>query len=162
MVIVLMGPAGSGKSTVGPLLADRLGWPFVDADQHHPAANLARMRRDQPLTDDDRVGWLADLHAIIARAVDRREPLVLACSALSAAHREQLAGDLRPVRFVYLRTPPEVLRTRLETRQGHVAGPPLIESQLAALEEPGEPAITLDGTADPETIVGQVRLQLGL
>jgi gluconokinase len=162
MVIVVMGPAGSGKSTVGRLLTDRLGWSFVDGDDHHQAANLARLRRNEPLTDEDRVGWLADLRAIIARAVDRRESLVLACSALSAAHRERLAGGLRPVRFVYLRTPPELLRRRLETRQGHVAGPSLIESQLDALEEPGEPAITLDGTEDPDAIVGHIRLQLGV
>lgn len=120
------------------------------------------MRRDEPLTDDARAGWLAGLHAVIARAIGRRESFVLACSALGADHRARLAGDLKPVRFAYLRTPAPVLRARLESRSGHVAGPALLDSQLAALQEPGYPAITLDGTTDPETLVGQVRQQFGV
>jgi gluconokinase len=162
MVIVLTGPAGAGKSTVGRALAERLGWRLVDADDHPAPESLARMERDERLTGADRVAWLGDLHAIVARAVERREPLVLACPALSAAHRARLAGDLRTVRFVYLQTPPEVLRARLESRPSHVAGPALLDSQLATLEEPGEPALTLDGTADPDTLIGHIRLQFGV
>src|SRR6187200_3019917 len=121
MVIVMMGPAGAGKSTVGAALAERLGWAFVDADEHHPLANIAKMERGLPLDDSDRVGWLATLHAIVARAIDRRESLVLACSALTGRHRELIADDLRSVRFVYLKTSPGVLRARLAARRGHFA-----------------------------------------
>ncbi len=162
MVIVMMGPAGAGKSTVGAALAERLGWAFVDADEHHPPANIAKMERGLPLDDSDRVGWLATLHAIVARAIDRREPLVLACSALTARHRELIADDLRSVRFVYLKTSPGVLRARLAGRRGHFAKADLLDSQLAAFEEPGADALTLDGAADIDTIVGHIRLEFGV
>ena len=162
MVIVMMGPAGAGKSTVGAALAERLGWAFVDADEHHPPANIAKMERGLPLDDSDRVGWLATLHAIVARAIDRREPLVLACSALTARHRELIADDLRSVRFVYLKTSPGVLRARLAGRRGHFAKADLLDSQLAVFEEPGADALTLDGAADIDTIVGHIRLEFGV
>ena len=162
MVIVMMGPAGAGKSTVGAALAERLGWAFVDADEHHPPANIAKMERGLPLDDSDRVGWLATLHAIVARAIDRRESLVLACSALTGRHRELIADDLRPVRFVYLKTSPGVLRARLAGRRGHFAKADLLDSQLAVFEEPGADALTLDGAADIDTIVGHIRLEFGV
>jgi gluconokinase len=162
MVIVMMGPAGAGKSTVGTALAQRLEWAFVDADEHHPPANIAKMERGLPLDDSDRVGWLATLHAIVARAIDRREPLVLACSALTARHRELIADDLRSVRFVYLKTSPVVLRARLADRRGHFAKADLLDSQLAVFEEPGADALTLDGAADIDTIVGHIRLEFGV
>jgi gluconokinase len=162
MVIVMMGPAGAGKSTVGTALAERLGWPFVDADEHHPPANIAKMERGLPLDDSDRVGWLAALHAIVARAIDRREPLVLACSALTARHRELVADDLRSVRFVYLKTSPGVLRARLAARRGHFAKADLLDSQLAVFEEPVSEALTLDGAADIDTLVGHIRLAFGV
>lgn len=162
MVIVLMGPAGSGKTFVGTALAERLGWAFVDADDHHPPANVAKMARGYALTDADRIGWLDALRAIVSRAIDRREPLVLACSALSAQHRTQLVGALRPVRFVYLKTAPEVLRERLVTRRGHFAKSDLLDSQLTTLEEPGADALVVDGAADVETIIGHIRLEFGV
>jgi gluconokinase len=162
MVVVLMGPAGAGKSTVGSALAERLGWTFVEADDYHSAAAVRTMSGGRPLTDADRAGWLDTLHAVVARALDRREPLVLACSALTAAHRHRLAGDLRHVRFVYLRVPRAVLRERLEQRPGHFAGVALLESQLATLEEPDGGALTLDGTQDVATLVGHIRLEFGL
>ncbi|HUR32692.1 MAG TPA: gluconokinase, GntK/IdnK-type [Vicinamibacterales bacterium] len=162
MVIVVMGPAGAGKTTVGHALAARLGWVFVDADDHHAPASLAKMAAGTPLTDADRAGWLETLHALVLRAIDRREPLVLACSALTAQHRAHLTGDLRTIRFVYLRVAPALLRERLRTRRNHVAGEGLLESQLATLEEPGPEALTLDGEADLDTLIGHVRLEFGL
>jgi gluconokinase len=108
------------------------------------------------------VGWLATLHAIVARAIDRRESLVLACSALTGRHRELIADDLRPVRFVYLKTSPGVLRARLAGRRGHFAKADLLDSQLAVFEEPGADALTLDGAADIDTIVGHIRLEFGV
>jgi gluconokinase len=161
MVIVVMGPAGAGKSTIGAALAERLGWAFVDADDYHPPANVAKMRRGIPLSDVDRASWLRELHQIVARASDRRERLVLACSALTQAHRAVIADGLRPVRFVYLKVARDVLRSRLETRPGHFATIDLLESQLETLEEPGEEALTLDGAADVDTIVGHIRLEFG-
>ena len=162
MVIIVMGPAGSGKSTVGRALADRLGWRFEDADDRHTPANIARMASGIPLTDSDRTAWLDVLHGLVARAVDRRESTVLACSALKDHYRSRLANGLHPVRFVYLKTPSGVLRERLRSRRGHFASESLLESQLTTLEEPGDEALTVDGAADVDTIVGRIRLEFGV
>jgi len=162
MIIVVMGPAGAGKSTVGTALAARLGWRFVDADEFHPHANLVKLAHGEPLTDRDRAGWLRALHDVIARAVERRESLVLACSALTDAHRAILAGDVRSVRFAYLKNSAAVLRARLTARQGHVAKANLLESQLATLEEPSDATLIFDGEADVETIVTGIRREFGV
>jgi gluconokinase len=162
MVMVLMGPAGSGKTTLGIALARALGWTFVDADDHHPRANLEKMAAGHGLTDADRAGWLASVHKLIARALDRRESMVVACSALAARHRAQLTGTLRPIRFVYLEAPEAVLRERLDTRVGHVVSAALLDSQLATLEKPGDEALTLDATRDVETLIGYVRREFGV
>ena len=87
---------------------------------------------------------------------------MLACSALTAHHRELLKGTLRPVRFVYLKNPPEVLQARLQARRDHFAGAALLDSQLATLEEPGDAALVVDGTADLDTIIGRIRLEFGV
>ena len=117
-----------------------------------------------PLTDADRAGWLSTLRGFIERAMNRREPLILACSALTKGHRDRLAGGLRTVRFVYLKVQPSMLRERLTARGGHFAHANLLESQLAALQEPraSERAITVNGAADVNTIVGTIRLELGV
>jgi len=163
MVIVVMGPAGSGKSTVGTALAAQVGWRFVDADDFHPPANLAKMARGEPLTDADRAGWLTTLHDMIAHAAGRRESLVLACSALTAAHRGRLVGDVRQIRFAYLKCSPAVLRTRLETRQNHVAKSVLLDSQLATLEEPtADSALIIDGEAPVDTTIERIRRECGV
>ena len=163
-VIVLMGVAGAGKTTVGRALAAELGWRFVDADGLHPPSNVRKMSAGVPLGEADRVPWLAAVYAAIVRALDRREPAVVACSALKARYRFALRGELRGVRIVYLRVLASVLRERLRSRPAHFAGVELLESQLQALEEPEheEDVVTLDGTLPPPELIGAMRREFGL
>jgi gluconokinase len=158
-----MGAAGAGKTTIGHALSAALGWPFVDGDDLHPPANVAKMHAGIPLTDADRAPWLDALHALIGRTLDRREHLVLACSALRRAYRETLRGDLRLVRFVYLKAGEPELGRRLSARRGHFAGPNLLRSQVATLEEPSpDEAVAVDATLPPARIVAQLREAFGL
>lgn len=159
MIVVVMGPSGAGKTTVGRRLADALGWAFHDGDDLHPAANVEKMARGESLTDADRAGWLAILRALIDDLGRRAESAVLACSALRASYRDVLAHGRDDVRFVYLRVPPEELRRRLEVRRGHFMKAGMLPSQLATLEEPGD-AITLDGSRDPDALVDDIRALL--
>ena len=156
-----MGVAGSGKTAVGRALADALGWRFEDADAYHSAPSIAKMRRGMPLSDADRAPWLAALHALAERALDRREPLVLACSALKEEHRRRLAGGLRGVRIVHLTADEATLRGRLESRANHFFGSSLLASQLATLEAPRD-AFTVDTTASIEQVVAAIRYAFGL
>ena len=163
MVIVMMGPAGAGKSTTGSVLAERLGWRFVEGDEYHAPASVAKMTAGTPLTDADRAGWLRGLRQMIVESLERREQIVLTCSALTGAHRQALGSGLRNVRFVYLRVGRDLLRERLEARPGHFAKPTLLDSQLATLEEPNaEEALMVDGSADIDTIIGHIRLEFGV
>ena len=162
MVIVLMGPAGAGKTTVGKALAADLGWTFVDGDDYHSPANVSRMQSGVGLSDSERDAWLRDLHALIAQSMGRRDQMVLACSALKAGYRDVLRGDLRPVRFVYLKAPRPVLESRLELRPRHFAGPALLHSQLLDFEDPGETAVTVDATRELDVLVPEIRRELGL
>jgi len=152
MILVVMGAAGAGKTTVGKLLAGRLGWTFVDADDLHPPENVAKMAAGVPLTDADRQPWLDLLRTSIEQAAAADENLVLACSALKEAYRQFLAGTSPPPRFVYLKASAELLRQRLAARQGHFMKQRMIESQLEALEEPGE-ALVLDASVAPVDLV---------
>jgi gluconokinase len=161
LVIVVMGAAGAGKTTVGRALADALHWSFVDADDLHTGPNIDKMRRGEPLTDDDRAPWLVAVHAAIGCAVDRQTPAVIACSALRAHHRHLLRDGRAAVRFVYLKAHEDLLRARLTNRVGHFAGPGLVASQLAHLEEPHE-ALTVDASAPPEIIVEDIRHAFGV
>jgi gluconokinase len=161
VVVVLFGAAGAGKTLVGRALADTLGWRFVDGDDLHSPAAIAKMRAGTALSDADRAPWLASLHQAIAIALGRREPLAVACSALKARYRERLRGDLPGVRFVYLKADETTLRHRLTERAGHFFGPALVPSQLAALEEP-EDELTIDATEPPERIVAAIRYEFGL
>lgn len=171
-VIVVMGPAGAGKSTVGRALAESIGWRFHDADDFHAAASVERMRRGEPLLDADRAPWLAALRAVIATELvaAAREGgggvgAVLACSALTHAHRAALLPPDAPagaVRFAYLRATPATLRARLEQRPGHFAPAALLASQLATLEEPdaAEDAVVVDGERPVGETVATLRRAL--
>jgi len=162
-VIVVMGVAGSGKTTVGEALASAVGWRFVDADDHHAAASVAKMARGEPLDDGDRWPWLDRLRAIIEGALAREDGLVLACSALKASYRARLAGGDAGgrVRFVHLAGTPELLRARLAQRPGHFMKPGMLDSQLATLEVPSD-AVTVDVALPLAAQVARIRLELGL
>jgi gluconokinase len=163
MVIVIMGAAGAGKTTVGRSLAVELGWRFVEGDDAHPQRNVEKMHAGHALTDADRAPWLAALHAIIAHALDRREHTIVACSALKAQYRQTLRGDLHPVRFVYLRAPAALLQQRLAERTAHFFDPALLPSQLRALEEPNaDDALTVDAASPPEAVLAAIRREFGL
>ena len=155
MVIVLMGVSGAGKSTVGRALAERLRWPFLDADDLHSPASVAKMAQGIALDDVDRQEWLARLHDQMAAAASQRTDLVVACSALRERYRRQLAAGVADVRWVYLRADPAVLRGRLAARRGHFAGPELLDSQLAALEPPVD-AVQADAALPVGTLVEDI------
>jgi carbohydrate kinase (thermoresistant glucokinase family) len=162
MIVVVFGVSGSGKSTVGLALADRLGWRFVDADSYHSPASVDRIRAGLSLGDEDRWPWLHRLHEELAASADRGESIVLACSALKAKYRRILRGDLGDVQFVYLDAPVAVLRSRLEQRSGHFAGVDILEDQLRDLEMPDDDAIVVDATLPPEAIVSAIRRALAV
>ena len=137
MIVIISGVSGSGKTTVGAMLAGRLGWPFADADDFHPAANVAKMRAGIPLTDDDRQPWLRAITAWMDEHITRGESAVVGCSALKRSYRDQLLGGRPEARLVFLAIDREVLTRRLAARVGHFFPEQLLASQLAALEPPG-------------------------
>jgi gluconokinase len=161
MVFLVMGVAGSGKTTVGSLLAQKLGWTFLDADDLHSAQNREKMHRGIPLTDADRLPWLSAIHDETLRRTDCGENVVLACSALRQTYREILCAGLE-VRIIYLRATAEQLHHHFATRSNHFAGENLVPSQLATLEEPAD-ALVEDMGRSPQAIVADVcsRLRLG-
>jgi gluconokinase len=162
MIVVLMGVSGSGKTTVGQALARELGWTFIDADDYHPAANVEKMHRGIPLTDDDRRPWLAALRRRLDAVCAAGGNAVLACSALKHAYQEYL-GHHAPgcVRYVYLCGSEELIRRRLAARTGHFMNPSLLHSQFETLEPP-EDALTVDVTPPPDALVDQIRRELHL
>jgi gluconokinase len=160
MIVVVMGVAGSGKTTVGRRLAGELGWTFYDADDFHSAANVEKMSSGVPLDDDDRGPWLETLGELVRGCLERGADAVLACSALKASYRECLLIDER-VKLVYLKGDYGLVRKRLGGRQGHFMKAPLLDSQFDALEEPA-PETHFDASATPDEIVARIRQRLGL
>jgi gluconokinase len=163
MVIIVMGVSGAGKTTVGEALAGALGWRFLDGDHLHPPANVAKMARGDGLTDADRQPWLAAIRAAIVDAHARGESLVVACSALKARYRRQLAGAEADVVFVHLDAAGGLLAGRLARRRGHFAGPALLASQIDALEPPSPAeALIVEADRSPEALVTEIRRRLNL
>jgi gluconokinase len=156
MIIVVMGVSGSGKTTVGELLADRLGWEFADADEFHSAANVAKMRAGTPLTDADRAAWLRAIATWIEDHIAAGKDGVVTCSALKRAYRERLRGS--GVWFVYLDGDRELIARRMATRHGHFFPAKLLDSQFRDLEPPGpdESAWTVSIAGTPEETVAQI------
>ena len=159
MIIILMGVAGVGKTTVGRALAEELHWRFADADDFHSAANIAKMHSGIPLTDEDRVLWLQSLRDAIAQWIASGEHVVLACSALKASYREFLLVDTR-VKLVYLRGSFDLIAKRLVSRRGHYMNPHLLQSQFDSLEEPAGVPVVDAGLPVPQ-IVKEIRTALG-
>jgi gluconokinase len=155
-----MGVTGAGKTTVGGLLAQQLGWEFVDADDFHSASNLEKMRQGIPLSDDERRPWLEALREVIAKHDARGGNLILACSALKKDYRKMLAVT-PAVKFVYLKGDAEQVARRLSGRHGHFATENILAAQFADLEEPDN-AVVVDIAAEPESIVQQIREKLGV
>ena len=162
VVVIVMGPAGAGKSTVGRALAGELAWTFTDADDLHAAASVAKMRQGIGLDDDERWPWLQRVKAIADAALESGQPCVIACSALREQYRAFLARGRPEVVFVHLHAPPAVLAARLRSRQGHFAAVDLLHSQLQALEPPAERAVTVDATQPVDAIVREIRGALTL
>jgi gluconokinase len=160
VIVIVMGVVGAGKTTVGSLLAQQLGWQFADADDYHSAENKRKIHRGIPLTDADREPWLERLHQEIANWMASGKSVVLACSALKRKYRQALQVGPE-VKFVYLKGDAALIDTRLRARKGHFADDKILVSQLADLEEPQD-AITVAIDKTPTQIVAAIRQQLGL
>lgn len=150
-----MGVSGAGKTAVGERLAERLGWPFVDADDLHPASNVRKMAAGTPLTDEDRLPWLRSVRQAMNEHAAAGRSAVVACSALKSEYRELLSSGLAAARIVYLRATPDVLDRRLAERRGHFFDPKLLASQLETLEEPEE-ALVVEADRELEAVVDAV------
>ena len=161
MVVILMGPMGCGKTTIGKMLAKKLGWPFYDGDDFHPKENVEKMRAGIALTDEDRKLWLKKLRDTIERWLKDNQSTILACSALKQAYRDILGVDQNRVRTVYLRGSYELLRNRIGERQHPYMDKNLLRSQLDTLEEPKE-GLSVDISATPEIIASAIMKSLKL
>ena len=164
MVIVLMGVAGAGKTTVGLILAGRLGWPFEEGDALHPQANIEKMAAGRPLSDADRAPWLEAVAQWVAQRLDSNGNGIITCSALRRAYRDVINRRGEGVVFVFLAGSRETIAPRLAARQGHFMPAALLGSQYADLESPGpdEPAITVDVGPPPGIIAQEILDVLGI
>jgi gluconokinase len=157
-VIIVMGVASSGKTTVAAGLAKRLGWTFRDADSFHPPANVAKMSAGIPLADADRWPWLDAIVAWMNERSDAGEPAVVTCSALKRGYRDRLRTSRADIRLVHLHGPKELLAARIAARQAHFMPPALLDSQFATLEMPApdEHAYRVSVEAPPEDIMAEL------
>lgn len=164
LVIVLMGVAGCGKSTIGEALAAALDWPFRDADSFHPAANIAKMSRGEPLDDEDRRPWLAAIAGWIDERLQAGAPGIVSCSALKRAYRQRIIGARGGVRLVHLAGSVDLIAERLAARKHHFMPASLLASQLAVLEPPGadERAVVVDVGLAPDRVAAVICAELGL
>ena len=160
MTVVLMGPAGAGKTTVGQLLAHDLRWPFLDADSLHSPENVARMHRGEALSDAEREPWLQRVHDAILEILSSSPDVAVACSALKQHYRTVLEAGVPDVRWIYLQASAALLVHRLETRTGHFAGPAILAGQLADLEPPTN-AIVVPAALLPADAVAMIRSAIG-
>jgi gluconokinase len=163
VIVIIFGVSGAGKTRAGKLLAQELGWRFYEADDFHSPANIEKMRRGIPLSDEDRWPWLERLRDLIKRCVESGENVVLACSALKRAYRQHLHVS-EEVKFVFLRGDYALIAKQLSRRRGHFMKPVLLGSQFADLEEPkpDEDVLTIELGRTPHEIVEEIKTKLRL
>ncbi|MBN3925486.1 gluconokinase [Nostoc sp. NMS4] len=159
MIIILMGVSGSGKTTIGKLLADSLEWEFSDADAFHSPENVEKMRRGIALSEADRMPWLQDLQTAIKHWLQENKNVVLACSALKDSYREFLLLDSERIKLVYLKGSYELIQMRLKERSNHYMSEKLLDSQFYTLEEPLD-TLSIDVAQSPQIIVQNIRTAL--
>jgi gluconokinase len=160
VVVIIMGATGAGKTTIGTMLAAELNWQFADADAFHPPANIEKMSKGIPLNDADRAPWLAAMRKAILEWIAAGKNVVLACSALKRAYREELRPSPE-VKIVYLKGTYALFAERIHRRHGHFAGEGILAGQFADLEEPDD-ASTVDAAQPPDQIVAEIRKRLAL
>ena len=162
IVLVIMGVSGSGKTTIGRLLAARLGWHYQEGDALHPPENVAKMSAGTPLSDTDRAPWLRRIAERIDAWCSNGEAGVITCSALKRAYRDIIIGDRPDVRLVHLKGSRELIGRRMAARKGHFMPTALLDNQFATLEEPSpeERAITVDVGGTPAEIVDEILRRL--
>ena len=160
-VILLMGVSGSGKSTVGKMLAERLGWPFYDGDDFHPKSNIDKMSQGLPLNDHDRRPWLLAIHDLLIGITAGKGRAVVVGSVLKQDYRDRVVEGMEGIKLVYLKGEYAILEERLKRRQGHPFKAALLGSQFEILEEPAE-ALVVRVDTSPESIVNRIVKELGL
>jgi gluconokinase len=158
MIIVVMGVAGSGKTTVGTMMAQAMKCAFLEGDSLHPKLNIEKMTRGIPLTDADRVPWILAIHTYILDVFQRGLDLVVACSALKQQYRKMLDKDV-PITWIYLKGSPELIRARLRHRPKHFMKAVMLGSQFDALDEPTD-ALVVDVSAPPAALVEHILAQV--
>src|SRR5439155_16755425 len=161
MVVIIWGVSGAGKTTIGKLLAQELGWKFYEAGDFRPAANIDKMRAGVPLTDEDRQPWLERLSGVIEKSLAANANAVLACSALKQKYRDLLRVN-SDVKFVFLHGSRARIADQLKQRRGHFIDPALLDSQFVDLEEPesSEDMLTIELKGGPDELVEQIRQKL--
>ena len=152
---LIMGVSGSGKTTVGEALAQKLGWDFFDADDFHPPENITKMINGIPLSDSDRAPWLASLHQLLASTLKSNRHPILACSALKEKYRAKLLNGLEGVGIIYLAGNYDLIWSRMSAREGHFMRPEMLRGQFAALEEP-ENVFALDVSMSVEEMIDKI------
>ncbi|HEX9615335.1 MAG TPA: gluconokinase [Bacteroidota bacterium] len=159
MILIVMGVSGSGKTTVGKMLAQEMGWPFYEGDDLHPQANIEKMARGTHLDDTDREPWIRSLRGLIRTLTGQSQNAVVACSALKERHRQVLLKETRNLRFVYLKGEVNLIEERLKERKSHFMKATLLKSQFDTLEEP-DGAIVVDVRQEPAVIVARINAEL--
>jgi gluconokinase len=154
MIFIIMGVSGSGKSTVGKSVSKELGWKFYEGDEYHPAENVQKMKNGSPLNDEDRLPWLLSLRKIIEDAFEKKENIIISCSALKQAYRDILKVN-DEVKFIYLKGSYDLIKKRMEVRANHFFKPAMLKSQFETLEEP-EAVIEIDISVATESTINEV------
>jgi len=159
MIVLIMGVAGSGKSTVGELLSERIGWPFFDPDGFHPPENVEKQRQGIPLTDADREPWIKNIHAKMLEFDRAGLDAIFGCSALKEKHRKILQSEIKDFLIVHLKGDRELIRGRVASRKGHFMPASLVDSQFESLEMPND-SLAIDVTLTPDEIVKIIRKEI--